>query len=560
MKNQYKITRIAGFVVVVVSFLIAGIGFKIVRDDVNVMRDSGRENILWSAVQTEIELFRFINELEQFSEGQQRSSVRSVNARFDILWSRVAQFSHGSTGKRLEKYDKQDPAISHLFAKMKDVEPRIVGLEPGDSDAALKLVVEFSAFPKMLRALSRDVLHGEEQLRAGYRENLANSSSILTIISVVVVMASLIMLFVFARESSHYRILAEADEKLLAISDKASEAKSQFLAMMSHELRTPMNGVLGLLALVKQQGLGVRQEGLVIEAERSGRQMIGLLEDILDYSGLQGGNLTLVNKPYDPNEMAQAVSDMFGPVARREGTQFDVRVDPSCPKFLMGDGARIRQALHHFSLYLLETAGTHSIKLDITYQDDELHASISFEYGDNGGEWRPELIMGTGAQSSDHFASEALGPSVARGLVAEMGGSTFLDSQSGQLIVVHVCIPAKEFSPKSLLVSTECNSATLLAICKAALLPHNVLFLEPGDERSPHVVIIQAGSGAEKDMVRKWHSEQPQALLVALGQPVKESDFDDIISLPIDVLNVGRQKFLQLQPEATSPVENRGKR
>jgi len=560
LSKNYKIARLAGFVVVVVSLLVAGVGFKIVRDDVNVLRDSGRENILWSAVQTEIELLRFLHELEQFAEGQGQSSVASVNVRFDILWSRVAQFDQGSAGRRLKSYDQTDKAVDRLFSKMKEQEPHILALKYDDYGQAMELVAEFRPFLKELRNLSRSVLHGEEHARAGYRENLASSSSTLTIISALVVMASVIMLFVFSRESNRFRVLAELNVRLLAVSDKANEAKSQFLAMMSHELRTPMNGVLGLLALARQQGLGVRQEGLVIQAERSGRQMIGLLEDILDYSGLQDGNLTLEQKPFDPNELAQAVSDMFQPVAKREGTKFGVSVDPSCPRLVMGDFVRIRQALNHLATYLLETAGTRSIALDISHANGALRAAISFDYSKTGGEWRPELIMGTTAQLPGRFATEALGPSVARGLIDQMGGTTLLDSPVNDRIVVLVRIPAEEFFTQSLLIAIECKSTALKAICKAALQPHNVTFLEKGDTRAPHVVIIQAGNAAEREAVQKWENVQPHALLVALGRPLFRNAFDDVMDVPIDVVNVNRQKFMQLQPDSNTVARNSGMR
>jgi signal transduction histidine kinase len=300
VNNSSRITRLVGFTVIILTIAVAGAGFFVVRKDVAVMRDSGRENILWSAAQIEIELLRFEDSLVHFGAGDPAYGPQVVNERFDILWSRITLFRQGSVGERLRSYDERVSTVTALFAKMNEVEAQIVDLRAGDTAMAAQLEREFAPFASDLRRLSRSVLHGEEQIRASQRENLAQSSALLTLISAIAVIASLLMIYFFARESKQLRGLADTNQKLLAVSTKAGQAKSQFLAMMSHELRTPMNGVRGLLALVKQQGLGQQQSRLVDQAERSGQQMISLLGDILDFSALQDDRLKLESKPFEP--------------------------------------------------------------------------------------------------------------------------------------------------------------------------------------------------------------------------------------------------------------------
>lgn len=283
MKTSTKITRLVGFAIIILTLAIAGAGFRVVRSDVEQMREAGKENILWSAVQVEIELMRFQRVLTDFKSGEPGITPHTVNDRFDILWSRLSLFRQGTVGERLRVYDEARGTIAVLFSRLEETEPMVVGLAAGDIAAAIQLQNVFDTFSSDLRRLSRDVLHGEEAINASLREDLAASSNILTIVSALAVLTSLLMIFVFARETNRYKVLAALNETLLAASNRAGEAKSQFLAMMSHELRTPMNGVLGLLALVKQQGLSTHQSRLVDQAERSGTQMIGLLGDILDF-------------------------------------------------------------------------------------------------------------------------------------------------------------------------------------------------------------------------------------------------------------------------------------
>lgn len=546
MKATNKITRLVGFVVVIVAMFVAGIGFFVVRNDIDAMRESARENILWSAVQVEIELMRFQRSLADFDADSASATPRNINDRFDILWSRVSLFNQGSVGQRLRGYDRQGMTVQLLFERMKEVEPQVVGLQTNDRATAVFLQNQFNPFASDLRNLSRSVLHGEENINAGLREDLSQSSAMLTIISFIAVLASMSLIYVFARETNRFRSVAEMNETLLLASNKAGRAKSQFLAMISHELRTPMNGVLGLLALVKQQGLGPHQSRLVDQAERSGQQMIGLLGDILDFSALQDDQLKLDNKPFDPALLVQAVSDMFQPVALREGIEFEARASKNCPERVMGDFSRLRQAITHLSTYLVETAGTRNIALDLDYEGGQLTASISFDYSQVGGEWEPELIIGNVERSSDSFASEALGPSVSRGLIERMGGTTKLFNPTNDRIAVLVSVPAKELILDTLVIRIVSQSTALEAICKAALRSENIRFIDDSSVLAPHVVMVEAGGEKEATHVRNWGQKHPEAILVALGRPQNPDDFDDIVEVPIDIATIRQSGFMKL--------------
>ncbi len=546
MNTSNRLTRLVGFAIVIVTILVAGIGLFVVRNDVDRMREAGRENILWSAVQVEIELMRFQRALADFNAGDSAVTPRVVNDRFDILWSRVSLFEQGTVGERLSAYDEVEQTVATLFQTMQRLEPQIVSLQVGDRNSGVALQREFNAFSSDLRRLSRSVLHGEEEISASLREDLSNSSEILTIVTAVAVLISFLLIYVFARETRQFRDLAALNETLLHASTKAGRAKSQFLAMMSHELRTPMNGVLGLLALVKQQGLSAHQNRLVDQAERSGQQMIGLLGDILDFSALQDDQLKLESKPFEPAQLAEAVRDMFEPVALRQGIEFHARASENCPDRVMGDFSRLRQALTHLATYLLETAGTHNISLEICYEEGALIASISFDYSQVGGEWEPELIMGNVARSADSFASEALGPAVSRGLIERMGGSTKLDNPTADRIAIVVSVPAKELVVDTLLMRIVCQSTALEAICKAALRGENVRFHTEDNAQLPHVVLIEAGGRQEPDLVGHYAKKYPQAMLVALGRPQNPDEFDDIVEVPIDIATIRQSSFMQL--------------
>lgn len=551
MTRSSRITQLIGFAIVALTIAIAAAGFFVVRSDIVAIRQSANENILWSAVQIEIELMRFQQSLIEFRFDAEAANPDEVNRRFDILWSWVSVFRQGTVGERLSLYDARDATVALLFAKMREVEPKVVGLSANSGDTARELHTAFLPFADDLRSLSQDVLFGEAEKSAALREDLSRSSSVLAAISAINMLTSLLLIVLFSRESNRFRRLAEENQELLEASRSANQAKSQFLAMMSHELRTPMNGVLGLLALVRQHGLSGQQTRLLDQVELSGTQMIDLLKDILDFSALQDGQLKLDKKPFETRRLVDAVRGMFEPVALREGIIFEAVADDSCPERVIGDFARLRQALTHLAAYLLETAGTSNIMLDLCYENGNLIAAISFDYSKVGGEWDPVLIMGKIEPKTKSFASEALGPAVSRGLIERMGGTTKLSNPTPDRIAVLVTVPAEELVVDILSIRIVTQSTALEAICKAALRGENVRFVDADSPIEPHVVMIEAGGEQEPAALRACAARFPQAMLVALGRPQDPEEFDDIVEVPIDIVNVRQAEFMRLAINTT---------
>jgi len=547
--------RTLGFLVLGVMILVVGLGLLFVQRDIDVMRQTGKENILWSAVQLEIELQRFQRTLADYISGNPDIGPENVNDRFDILWSRVSLFHEGTVGKRLRAYDAEDHSVVRLFQTMHRVEADVVHLGSSDRPAALAIQKSFQTFNSELRQISRVVLHGEERKKAVGRENLAASSLMLTITSAAAAIASLFLILVFARETRRYRLLAEENQKLLTKSNRANRAKSQFLAMMSHELRTPMNGVLGLLALARRQERRDQQSRLLAQAERSGQQMNSLLGDALDYAALQDDKLDLETKPFDPADLAKAVDDLFRPVAMREGTTFTTRINDSCPHRLIGDFSRLRQAISHLTTYILETAGAKDIRLDIDYDGTHMTAAISLDHSELGKEWNPGLIMGNNIFSEDSFASEALGPAVSRGLINHMGGTTKLDTPSDNRISILFSVPLPELVLDEIVIRVVSQSKALETICRAALRNDNICVLGPESPQEPNVILIEAGDSQEASCVARYGKMFPKAVLVALGRPQNPDSFFEVVDVPIDISGIKNSKFMRLIANGRHLVE-----
>ncbi|GGO00679.1 PAS domain S-box protein [Saccharibacillus kuerlensis] len=127
--------------------------------------------------------------------------------------------------------------------------------------------------------------------------------------------------------------------------ERADQAKSEFLAVMSHELRTPMNGVIGMAALLGETDLDDSQRTYVDIITQSGESLMHILNEILDYSKIEAGKMTLNEEPMQVREVLEQAIDLFSSRAAEKGLVLTTEVAPSVPEVLIGDPAKVRQVL-----------------------------------------------------------------------------------------------------------------------------------------------------------------------------------------------------------------------
>ena len=525
--------------VILALFGLASLGYTTMRTNLRALQQLNQENLGWSTSQLQLELDRFRRSLAQFAAGIDGITHVNVSNRFDVLWSRVALTQSGSVGERLREIDSTAQTIPMLIETLESNEQAILDLAPGDLAAAIELSTVFQALDLPVRDFARRVFIGESQATGDVRDKLRQSTLFTAIVTLMAFFISGVALFFVNRESQTNREIAAKNLSLARAAEAANATKLRFLTMMSHELRTPMNGVLGMLALAKQRGLAEPQHRIIEQAEKSGRQMISMLSDILDYSALQDEKMVLENHPFEPRKLAGAIEELFTSVASREGIDFTVSCDPSCPEHVTGDMRRMRQIVAHFASYIVDTAGTSDIRINVGHDDKDLAVTISFSYGKAGTSdegWKPEILLGArDSEDVESFASDSLGPAVARGILERMGGRVWLDYSNDDRIAIILRAPSPALRSGKVCVHVAAQSESLKAICRMTLSSDEVVFDDDIAAEPVLVVLFETGGERELPRLSNIRDDFPNARFIALGHPISADGFEAIVPIPLNI-------------------------
>ena len=536
MRKGAPLHKVFLAIVVAGILMLAAMAFQMQRSESQASDATTRESYLWSALQIETELHKLIGVLGRLGAGDQSISADDVRERFDILWSRASLFQSGEVGAYLSQYDRTGGAIEAVFRTLREQEPVVMALRAGDRAEIISLLVAFGFHQPRLKALSVAVNAGEIEKMAIHHAHMAEGRRLTAALSFgIILMAGLIVAFAYA-DTRRSRRDAEDQRRLTLEAEAANRAKARFLSMMSHELRTPMNGVLGQLALAKLPGLPPSQMRLIEQAERSGRQLIGMLVDIIDFAALQEHKLVAVVEPFDVREFSTAIEQSAQRPMAGEAAQLAVEVAERVPSRVIGDASRLRQAIVHLALYIADTAGTRNSRLLFDYAEGELCATLSFLYDDAAsGEWRPDLILGDDQNDDTQLDTDALGPVIARGLIEMLGGRLELTELYAGQTAITIFVPAEaiaEIRPK---VALETQSATMSLVCAAALKGADIELVQPDAQDEDITIALVEACGRESERLEAVRKRHPNAKVVALGRPESPSDFDAVAPLPLEV-------------------------
>jgi signal transduction histidine kinase/CheY-like chemotaxis protein len=234
-------------------------------------------------------------------------------------------------------------------------------------------------------------------------------------------------------------MLNETIHRLNREIERATQAKSEFLATMSHEIRTPLNAILGTADLLAETELDSEQKRYVEVFQRAGGTLLALINDILDLSKVEAGHLELEQADFDVSEVVSRVLDLARARAASKGLQIGSSLAPGLPRTFVGDALRLRQIL----LNLLGNAMkfTADGTVDIEVQQDPENSdpgALLFRVKDTGIGIPPEKLGSifenfTQADSSTtrKYGGTGLGLAISKRIVELMGGKIWVESTVG---------------------------------------------------------------------------------------------------------------------------------
>ncbi len=246
-------------------------------------------------------------------------------------------------------------------------------------------------------------------------------------------------------------LLAEQDVLWTELNRK-SDARAEFLAAMSHEIRTPLTGVLGMADMLAAQPLSGEQRRYVEAMRSSGRHLVSVVNDILDYSRIETGKLTLERIEFRLDEVVEQLRSLLQPTALEKGLNFAVWVAPELPSVLVGDPTRLRQILLNLAGNAVKFTARGGVAVELTAAARNTRLRVTVRDSGIGIPADKLPLLFTPFTQADRstarrFGGSGLGLAISARLAAAMDGQITVESTPGEGSVFTLDLPLQPGDP-----------------------------------------------------------------------------------------------------------------
>jgi len=311
--------------------------------------------------------------------------------------------------------------------------------------------------------------------------------------------------------------------------EAASQTKSSFLANMSHELRTPMNAIIGMTHLALEDGLPEPQRDYVEKAHSSARNLLQILNDILDVSKIESGQMELERVDFELESVVGEMTDLLGLKADEKGLELLFSASPELPARLVGDPTRLRQVLVNLGSNAIKFTerGEVVVGMDLLSQDEdgvELHGWVRDTGIGLSEEQQARLFqpfVQADSSTTRRYGGTGLGLVICRELVQRMGGRLWVDSEPGRGSTFHFSVRLERSVPRA---ASRAWLAHELRGLRALLVDDNPTALDVLGRmlEAMGITVDRASSGAQALALLDSAQSEPTWVLIDWKMPVMD--------------------------------------
>lgn len=367
-------------------------------------------------------------------------------------WENLDQRTGGLSGERLERraFDRLARPILHRLADSPD---------PGDADGGFRfhldglanLMEGLDAHQDERRLPASAIADCILSLKGAYRPFLRQivadggqrheeeTRRISTVIDELFPLAFEI------HAQTRERLILQQSRSLVEMAESANRAKSLFLASVSHEIRTPINAILGMGQLLADSTLPPEEKEFVRISNTAGEALLALVNDILDLSKIEAGQLALEKIPFDLTQLVRDATAVLILQAQDKGIKLVSDLDPDTPSWVIGDPDRLRQILLNLLSNAVKFTAQGSVSLQVASAGP---GHLSFKVTDTGigiPKGKQDYIFQPFTQANSETARQyggtGLGLTICQQLVEKMGGRMALESAVGRGSIFQFTIP-----------------------------------------------------------------------------------------------------------------------
>ncbi len=341
----------------------------------------------------------------------------------------------------------------------------------------------------------------------------------------------------------------------------SAQAKGQFLAKMSHELRTPMNAIIGFTDLSLNTHLDKKQRGYLKKIDYSAKSLLGIINDILDYSKLEARKLSLEEREFDLEELINSILNSFNYQSAIKGNELICDLEKDVPFSLQGDSMRLEQILNNLCGNAVKFTDNGMVLVRVSMMEsNDTSVMLQFDIQDTGIgmtnnqlEHVFEYFTQAETDTTRKYGGTGLGLAITRELVQLMGGELHVESEVGKgtKVSFKIWFPLAASNRRDKLTFEYCPENTHILICDANETRSNILKRSLLEFQIKDIEICQGDKFEEK---LKGISTV-QHLIILADAEMPNFDINNINKITNKLPDSARMDIIAIRPNIRSDFD-----